>query len=194
MEDKKRRGVPIFALVLLLAAGAAGTTAALVTANSNTVKNLFLLAEHETGIEETVDGASLTKEVAVTNTGKSPAFIRIRLITSPQRDEIGIVQPEGWNSEGKWIDGKDGFYYYMTAVGKNESTDLFMTGVQLAEGFEDDFEVTVYEESCVATVEAGAVSDLSEIKAAFEKATQAVGGTQLADRADTRQLADSTPG
>ena len=73
-------------------------------------------------VEDTVDG-KVKKDLAVTNTGTAPEYIRIALVGSWKDSDGKIVAPwdktqgtfSNFNST-EWILGSDGFYYYKYPV------------------------------------------------------------------------------
>lgn len=161
-------------LMLVLVVGAA-VTVALGLASTDPVVNTFKAADHETEIEEEVDG-KLNKDVTVTNTAEeSPAFIRVRLVVSPEEKAVLKFAPNDSPDVGNnWEDGKDGFYYYTKAVAPGDSTEQLLDSVAIKEGtdFEvgETLDVTVYEESCVANIAAGQFADVADIQEAFAQA------------------------
>ena len=172
---KKEKRTFIVSLLLVAAIAGAAITIALAIAQSNAVTNTFKAADHETGIVETVGG--LNKDVTVKNNSESsPAFIRVRMVVSPEDAGIQLVYNSNAENEDKykvpsdWAQAADGFYYYLKAVPAKGSTSQLLDEVEVPEGFTDTFDVTVYEESCVATVPAGQSATLDVIKNAFDKA------------------------
>ncbi len=76
--------------------------------------------------------------------------------------------PDDWE-----YNEEDGFYYYLKGVPANEYTSYLLKSVELKNGFNGDtFDVTVYEESCIATVGANTEMDLDTIIKAFEDSTK----------------------
>ena len=68
----------LLALVMMVAVGA---TLALMASTSNSVTNTFAAAQVETEIEE--DGLDMgNKEVTIVNNGKSPVYVRARIMVS----------------------------------------------------------------------------------------------------------------
>ena len=171
--DKNKKSFILSLLLLVAVVGTAGTVA-LAVAKSNGVKNTFQAADNNTGIEEPGEGTPVDKKVSVKNdSSKNYTFIRARVTVSPE-DAWEVSIPTGT----KWEDGGDGFYYYCQAVapvkpnepnkGKN-TTDLLIDGVTPSADFTGDtFDVTVYEESCVATTTTDVT--LGVVKKAFEEA------------------------
>ena len=108
-KTKRMLTATLLALVMMVAVGA---TLALMASTSNSVTNTFAAAQVETEIEE--DGLEIgNKEVAIVNNGKSPVYVRARIMVSgvdpdniviadesdeytynEDTDEYGIKNPE----------------------------------------------------------------------------------------------------
>ncbi len=85
---KQKNKFYLVPLLLVLLVGST-VTLALMMGKSNLLTNTFHAADHQTGIEENVDG--LKKEVRVQNKSESsPAFIRVRLVVSPE-DSVDLI-------------------------------------------------------------------------------------------------------
>lgn len=165
LSELRKKHTFIVSILLALAIAGVAATVALAVASTDPVVNTFKAADLDTEIEEPTPSPSPVpaedKKVAIKNNGDSPAFIRVRVMISPE----GAANPS-YVQSSDWQDGKDGFYYYLKAVdGKEETTALF-EGVVPSKNFlnsQESFEVTVYQESCVAT------SNLSECPTSEEK-------------------------
>ncbi len=169
---KQKNKFYLVPLLLVLLVGST-VTLALMMGKSNLLTNTFHAADHQTGIEENVDG--LKKEVRVQNKSESsPAFIRVRLVVSPEDSVDLIFGGENGDVPDDWeYNEEDGFYYYLKGVPANEYTSYLLKSVELKNGFNGDtFDVTVYEESCIATVGANTEMDLDTIIKAFEDSTK----------------------
>ena len=159
-----------FILSLLLLAAVVGTagTVALAVGKSNKVINTFQAADNNTGIDEGDGGEPKNKVVSIKNESeKDKAFIRARVTVSPEGAcKVDTSRAESWE-----YCKEDGFYYYLKAVApKGKTTELF-NGVTPSDDFKGDtFDVTVYEESCVANVSSDKDLDINIVKAAFDKA------------------------
>ena len=108
-KTKRMLTATLLALVMMVAVGA---TLALMASTSNSVTNTFAAAQVDTEIEE--DGLDMgNKEVAIVNNGKSPVYVRARIMVSgvdpdniviadesdeytynEDTDEYGIKNPE----------------------------------------------------------------------------------------------------
>ena len=77
-KTKRMLTATLLALVMMVAVGA---TLALMASTSNSVTNTFAAAQVETEIEE--DGLDMgNKEVTIVNNGKSPVYVRARIMVS----------------------------------------------------------------------------------------------------------------
>lgn len=167
---KRHTLIASFLLVFAIA-GVAGTVA-LVVATSNPVTNTFKAASLDTDITEE-GGDPKEKVVTVTNRKDSPAYIRVRITVSPEN----AAEPNyiSYEQNTKWQNGGDGFYYYLEAVsGNGGKTAPIIDSVKVDGAYETtkaEFDVTVYQESCVAATAPGETVTLENIKKAFEKAT-----------------------
>lgn len=166
---KRHTLIASFLLVFAIA-GVAGTVA-LVAATSDPVTNTFKAAGLDTDIDEPEGGTPDKKVVTITNKKESPAYIRVRITVSPE----GAATPNYNTGTSKWLDGKDGFYYYYQAVaGNGGETERIIEGVQVKKDYADTqepFDITVYQESCVATKAPGEAVSLQEIQDAFKAAS-----------------------
>lgn len=124
--------------VAVLAMCGAGGAVAWFGAQDN-VLNTFTRGEITPSIEETFDKTSSMKEnVYVTNNGTAPAYMRAtvsiywedeqgnRLWESPV-EGVSADYTIDWGavseaSEPRWIEGKDGYYYWSVPVGAGEKT------------------------------------------------------------------------
>lgn len=167
--DKNKKSFILSLLLLVAVVGTAGTVA-LAVAKSNDVKNTFQAADNNTGIEEPGEGTPVDKKVSVKNdSSKNYTFIRARVTVSP-KGACTVNVPTGthWQKDGT---EEDAFYYYCQAVAPGAKTSELISSVTPAtdESFEGNtFDVTVYEESCVATTTTNVTLDV--VKKAFEEA------------------------
>lgn len=161
-------------LGVLLIGGA--TTMALEVASSEKVKNTFSVADCDTKIVEHFGESALDKDIYVYNESETTAaYVRVRLTVSA--DAMGVNPVLDEKSKDSWIYGDDGFYYYLYPVQPKECTTKLLDAISLDENFDGTtFDVTAYEESCVATSGAKGKTSVKDIKAAFDKATKTNGG------------------
>ena len=90
-KTKRMLTATLLALVMMVAVGA---TLALMASTSNSVTNTFAAAQVETEIEE--DGLDMgNKEVTIVNNGKSPVYVRARIMVSGVAEsQVAIVGSE----------------------------------------------------------------------------------------------------
>lgn len=81
------------------------------------------------------DGSQKTKNVQITNKSRSPALIRVTVFPrwvnedgTPFAGDTSIVTIN-YAKDTKWVDGKDGYYYYNMIVPTNENTDSIIESV-----------------------------------------------------------------
>lgn len=178
----------IVSILLLAAVIGVAATVALGVARSNSVTNTFKAGKIDTEIDEEidVDGTTLKKSVSVKNSDSatSDAYVRVRLTKSPENEEITLKFADGAIStpineaSDTWIyNEKDGFYYYRYSVEPGKATTELLSSVDPG-SYTGEFDVTAYQESCIATeenpyVENGDNSplELTVLTSAFENAT-----------------------
>lgn len=189
LDFLKNKKTLILSTVLLIAILGVASTVALAVAKSNGVINSFKASKIDTSIDEEV-AANLTKKVVVTNSSEAEtdAYVRVRFSCTPEEyvqlileDENGNPSvAESENGTQPWIDGGDGFYYYRYALAKGESTSQLLSkiapkDIEPGNPYKGNMEVTVYQESCVASenIHAGDENakaiDLTTLKSAFPK-------------------------
>lgn len=167
MRPRKKMQLKRLVLTVALVIGIMGvtTTLAIYATDSDVLTNIFSTVDHSSEIVEKIDG--LKKEVRIANTNTADAFIRARVVTSPATvgTDVATVAPDNG-----WVDGGDGFWYYLkvvpgTAKGATPNTTaLLMQKVDPPAAVRaTGFEVTVYEESTIAIGEA----TLANMKAQF---------------------------
>lgn len=160
----------LLALVMMVAVGA---TLALMASTSNSVTNTFAAAQVETEIEE--DLTNNNKKVTIENTGKSPVYVRARIMVSgvDPNTQLEIVSDEDQATNenkvylvmpntDKWqqadTSAKDNYYYYLNVLEPNQRTPNLLTKVVIPgealrtklKEMGEKFSVTVYHESVLA--------------------------------------------
>lgn len=176
-NELRKKHTFIVSVLLVIAIVGVAATVALAVASTDPVVNTFKAADLDTEIEEPTPSPDPVpadkKKVTIKNNGESAAFIRVRVTVSPE----GAAEPS-YVQKTNWYYGGDGFYYYLEAVqGNGETTPLF-DGVVPSEEFaasQESFDVTVYQESCVATTDLSEYPEVEDkleaIKAAFVSAS-----------------------
>lgn len=157
--------IRILLSLLLVVVVAVGGTFAYLTATDSPLLNTFTLAEVETNVEEPSTGTESTKNAGVKNTGKSPVYVRARVVVSGIEPSQLTVN---YSSQEDWQDGGDGFYYYTSILQPNSTTSpSLFTNVKVADDVPKDarFSVDVYQESVLAPADGSWTLDAA--KAAF---------------------------
>ena len=115
--------LPAAAAVALIATLAVGGTLAWLSAYTQPVKNTFVMGTVPPQVTENFENHQVKEDVAVTNTGNIPAYIRVALVFTWQEGEDENAKVVGtpvdpvedleidWGDSG-WI--KIGDYYYYT--------------------------------------------------------------------------------
>lgn len=149
-KTKRMLTATLLALVMMVAVGA---TLALMASTSNSVTNTFAAAQVETEIDEDLKDGN--KKVTIENTGKSPVYVRARIMVSGVDPENNIkvvtTEPTGeaidentlylvmpnvgeskdWE-QATGATGKDDYYYYKKVLlGKEESGTTHSTSLLL---------------------------------------------------------------
>lgn len=167
----------ILSVLLLIAVIGVGATIALAVAQTSPVVNTFKAGKIDTSIGETVSGFDKSVKVTNSENAQSDAFVRVRL-NCPQG--ITLVLPG--IDDGTWVDGKDGFYYYLYSLAPKATTTELLGELKVADGYTESFDVTVYQESCIATEIShygdGTPIEISTIQDAFKNATGTVHTTE----------------
>lgn len=122
--------------------------------SSDSIKNKFSLGSIETEITEKFDpqkiwdGNKTNKKVSIKNTGKSSELIRVSLIPrwvdeneNPWAGDSNLIQLNlnennlaGLNKDNiddLWIDGKDGYFYYMSKLESGSVTKELLKSVEI---------------------------------------------------------------
>ena len=185
MKKILRSRILMWVSILALLAVTVGGTLALMAAQANSVTNQFTVADVNTEIKENLTSG---KQAWVQNNGKSPVYVRARIMVSGvAANQVQVVSSidEATDSgkvylvmdhQGKWQkDGSeaDDFYYYLGVVepeGRTENLlEKVVLGSELAkdENFLNNFSVTIYHESVLAI---GTGTDLTSVQNAFTAA------------------------
>lgn len=153
-KTKRMLTATLLALVMMVAVGA---TLALMASTSNSVTNTFAAAQVDTEIDEDLKDGN--KKVTIENTGKSPVYVRARIMvsgvaesqvaivkTAPAEDKVDantlyLVMPNVTNDWEK-LSGNDtynsDYYYYKKALnpaGEDEDkTSLLLEKVVVGSG------------------------------------------------------------
>lgn len=119
----------LFIAVVMLIGAVVGSTVAFLVTETAPVENKFTYASISTEIKEQFDG-KMKSDVQVVNNGDTAAYIRATYVINWLDKDGNIVSsvPTGYgcelqmNTDGNWIPGTDGFYYYKEPVAPDTST------------------------------------------------------------------------
>ena len=140
MKLNKRALVLLVSLAVILSLTVGGTLAYLVV-KTDVLTNIF----NPTKVEVTINDGTIT------NTGDIPAYVRVAIVATWQKDGAVYAQAPVAGSDytlnlNGWVQGSDGFYYCQTAVanGSNESAPAVTVRNETnAEGYTLSIEVLV---------------------------------------------------
>lgn len=189
-KTKRMLTATLLALVMMVAVGA---TLALMASTSNSVTNTFAAAQVETEIDEDLKDGN--KKVTIENTGKSPVYVRARIMVSGVAEsQVAIVGSETeatdqnkvylvMENQSQWqqadASAKDNYYYYLNVLEPNQRTPNLLTKVVIPDEdlrtklkeMGEKFSVTVYHESVLAiNTDLTTISGEDDIDEAFENA------------------------
>ena len=126
---RMNRTVVLCMAIIMLIGAVVGSTVAYLITNTGPVENQFTYAGVSCEVKEDFNG-STKKNVQITNTGNTDAYIRATYVVNWLDSTGSIVAsvPEGYsytlteNPDRKWTEGTDGYFYYLTPVAPDEST------------------------------------------------------------------------
>ena len=123
-----RTAVLLIAIILLIST-AVGSTVAFLATKTEPVENSFEYANVSCEVmqDRDTEGSSIVK---VENTGTISAYIRAAVVANwmDKDGNIAASVPEGYSydltcSSGSWVQGTDGFFYYLLPVAPGASTE-----------------------------------------------------------------------
>ncbi len=94
-------------------------------------------------VEGVVPNSSVTKIAEVKNTGKSDAWVRVRVekkIALSQSGEADSDMLKVNVNKTDWIDGGDGYFYYAEKLSADEITEPIFTSVEFSENMDNDYQ------------------------------------------------------
>ena len=136
----KRLTTLLLSGLLLVTLIVGGTVAYLVT-QVTPVTNTFTPSHVTCQVEEKFDGKE-KKDVNVTNTGDTDAYIRVKLVTyrvNDNGDHIGgTASVPDFTPGTNWVKHSDGYYYYTLPVKPNERpTAALIESIELTGPYND---------------------------------------------------------
>lgn len=147
-RKKSRKAETILLSLLLLVTMAIGGTVAYLLNHTDPVENTFTPSSVACEVTENFNG-TIKKNVNVTNTGDTEAYIRVKLVTYRVNDENqhigGKAEIPEFTPGTNWVrypeDNSDVYYYYYTLPvdpGKEPADDLIGDpGITLAGSYND---------------------------------------------------------
>lgn len=146
----------IMALILLLISGGYFVYAAMIAQDQKA--NDFQIGQVETELEEVFDETiqeisldnSVEKNVSIKNTGTINQFVRVMVLpevrSSINGNGIQILpliigkDLELENMDANWLDGKDGYYYYIgSEIAPDESTAPLFESIRLSSNLSEQY-------------------------------------------------------
>lgn len=122
-----RTAVLLIAVILLIST-AVGSTVAFLATKTEPVENSFEYADVSCKVTQNCDTDGSI--VQVKNTGTISAYIRAAVVANwmDVNGDIAASVPEGYSydlicSSGSWVQGTDGFFYYLLPVAPDASTE-----------------------------------------------------------------------
>ena len=153
---KKKSLITLVSLLAILCVTVGGSLAFLVDTD-DPITNIFNPSEVTTAVTETNEGG-VKKNVKITNTGDTEAFIRAAVVVTWQNaagEVYGKLPVSGtdytinFNTNtqddpaGKWTKHSDGFYYWSASVAPNETTGVLITSCDYNANKPDGYHLAV---------------------------------------------------
>ena len=119
----------LFMAIIMLIGAVIGSTVAYLITKTGSVENKFTYASVSCEVKEDFK-ENTKKDVRITNTGNTDAYIRATYVVSWVDAQGNIVAsvPDGYsytlteNPDGEWTKGNDGYFYYLAPVAPGKST------------------------------------------------------------------------
>ena len=126
---KARKTATLLVAIVLLLGVAVGTTVAYLIDRTEKIENKFEYAKTDVTVEEEFTGTEKSN-VQVKNESNIPVYIRATYVANWVDAAGNIVTsvPTGYdyqlneNPDSKWVEGKDGYFYYPTPVQPKDLT------------------------------------------------------------------------
>lgn len=177
----KTKKILVVSLLLVFSIATVAATMAYFINDTNTVENIFGagVMDQDVDVEIKEDVNGLVKKVSFINTNqsKSNAFVRARIVVSPESLYGGEVTAAS-NPDKFYISGRDrewselqddGFYYYLAPLPVNGSTTYLMQEIHPGSNIKEGFEITVYQEAVSTNLSQDSEVTLAQIKARFDE-------------------------
>ena len=133
--------------LILVAVIFGGASFALLKMNTGAVVNSFRKGGIGVDIVETVSN-SAKKEITVKNTGESPAYVRVRLV-SYWKDDSGNVAPKASKdisfdlNDADWKENNGYYYYRKPLAGESTTSNLIADNSKIEMTTEDGYKQVI---------------------------------------------------
>lgn len=129
-KPRINKAAVLLTAAVLLIGTVVGSTVAYLIAQTDAVENTFEYAKVSCTVKEDFNGGNTKKNVQITNTGSTNAYIRATYVVNwlDSNGNIAASVPEGYrydlteNPGGEWTKGNDGYFYYLTPAAPGDST------------------------------------------------------------------------
>ena len=129
-KPRINKAAVLLTAAVLLIGTVVGSTVAYLIAQTDAVENTFEYAKVSCEVKEDFNGGNTKKNVQITNTGSTNAYIRATYVVNWLDAQGNIVAsvPEDYsytlteNPEGEWTKGAGGYFYYLSPVAPGNST------------------------------------------------------------------------
>lgn len=180
----KKKIVSVFLVVALIAVTAAGTLAYFTDKDEKdnvfTVGNVDIVLTEEqwdaagkTDAPEVYPNEALAKDPVVTNNGKNPCFVRIKVTGLDSLAPAGLITYETANVSGALGEGwkeYNGYFYYEDVLSVDEETTALFDHIRmpkdLTNGYTGEYHVVVTAEAVQAQGARPSFSAVEAMKAA----------------------------
>ena len=136
----KRLSTLLLSVILVVTIAVGGTVAYLVT-QDKPITNTFTPSHVTCRVDEEFDGTT-KKNVNVTNTGDTEAYIRVKLVTyrvnAAGQHIGGTAAIPQFNPGTNWVKHNDGYYYYTLPVKPDERpAAVLISSITLKDSYTD---------------------------------------------------------
>ena len=152
---KKKIPVLVLGLAILGCTLFSISTITAYLADGDSARNPIVVGGNHISIEEDFQPEAIkpvgkiTKKVRIKNEGPNRCFIRARVVFSDS--QIGQYANIDWNLKDWFYDSTDEYYYYTSALDREDVTSWLMTAIQFNENMPaediEEVDVIVYAES-----------------------------------------------
>lgn len=139
-KTRNKLSLLVASMILIAVFGVFGTVAYLTT-KTDSITNTFTASTITPGIEEKFDGETKS-DVKLKNLGDIDAYIRAAVVISWVSEDGSKVSADvptsaDYTMAGPadgWVKSTDGYYYYTSKVGADQSTKNLINSVKLEDG------------------------------------------------------------